>query len=217
MAAISYSRRMLIQRIQRHMANGFPNNAFVPREAEIRLYLDEAIAFNIVGTVWAGAKITGVMEVPEGFLVTSILTDIAQNENTGYWFATLPNPPLSLPLGFSITDCYFAMNFQRSQTIIPLTSKRVSYRDNMPMPTGTFYWVEGNKIYLWATENQMLYGYDVFVTMPMSRTDDINAVMPLPDDVIENVFNNVVEKCKDRMGIPKDIVHDDLPSGNKSS
>ena len=41
--------------------------------------------------------------------------------------------------------------------------------------------------------------------------------MTLPDDQLEAIFNNVVAKLKDRMQLPKDIIKDDLPAGNKGS
>jgi hypothetical protein len=46
---------------------------------------------------------------------------------------------------------------------------------------------------------------------------DVEDVLNLPDDAIEPIFNNVVMKLKDRMQIPKDIVLDDIPAGNKNS
>jgi hypothetical protein len=41
--------------------------------------------------------------------------------------------------------------------------------------------------------------------------------MNLPDDASEAIFLKVIAKLKDRLGIPQDIIQDDLPAGRKDS
>lgn len=216
--AIIYSKKQLIERVQRHMNNGFPDTDFKMSANELLLYIDSALAFSIVGKAYEGAKVEGVLVAPEAFYLTSLLPTLTQDQTTGYWTTTLPQPPLSLPLGYSINRMYFASTADGvSQSINPISAKRVSYRMNMPLPSGVRYWVEGNKVFLQASEGQPLLGQNVYVTMLSSRTNDVNDVMNVADDVLEQIFGAVVAKCKDRMGIPVDIVKDNLPAGNKTS
>ena len=216
--AIIYSKKQLIQRIQRHMNNGFPDTDFKTSANEILLYIDSALAFSIVGKAYEGAKVEGALVAPEAFYLTSSLPALVQDQNTGYWTTTLPQPPLTLPLGYSINRMYFASTTDGvSQSIMPIKAKRVSYRMNMPLPSGVRYWVEGSKVFLQANEGQSLLGQTVYATMLSSRTNDVNDTMNVADDVLEAIFNTVVGKIKDRMAIPTDIVKDNLPAGNKSS
>lgn len=218
MSYIPYTKRQLVQRIQIHMANDFPSADSSLLDEEVLLYIDQAVAFTLVGQVYQGAKLEGNLVMPEAYISTYNLTNIQQDSNTGYWYVTLPQPPVSLPLGYSITDAYFAKTaYGKGQSILPIRNKRVAYRDLMPMPTGTRYWVEGETMWLAASNNQPLFGQNLYVKMAKTRTVDLDESLLLPDDAIELIFNNVVMKCKDRLGIPQDVVQDDLPAGNKAS
>lgn len=217
-SVIPYTKKMLIERLRRHVANGFPNASFTASEKEVLLYIDQAIAPAMVGQVFNLAKVEGNLVMPEAFLTTYSFNSIAQNTNTNEWYVTLPQPPVSLPLGYSITRVYFAdaMNGV-SQEVLMIKAKRRGYRNNMPRPSGAECWVTGSTLWVTANDGSPLYGLTLFVEMAKSRTDDINEVMNLPDDIIETVFTNVVTKIVQRGQLPKDIVADDLPSGNKSS
>lgn len=216
--AIVYSKLQLIQRIKQHIANGFPSYSFSATNNEVLLYIDTAIAFTIVGQCYAGAKLSGSLEMPEGWLITYQLAPLVQDRVSKFWYSSLPQPPLSLPLGYSITDVRFGdLVLGKSKTVMPIKTKRVAYRENMPIPFGVRYWVEGSKIWLAASNGQSLLNQNVYVQMPATRTTDINAPMNMLDDAIELIFKNVTDKLIQRMQIPKDIIQDNLPAGNKSS
>lgn len=216
--AISYTKKMLIQRLRQHIAKTFPNSSFPISETETLLYIDQALAVAIVGKAYEGAKIEGALVVPDAFYLTSQLPALAQDSVTGYWYTTLPQPPISLPLGYSISRMYFADSvYGVSQSINPIEAKRVSYRMNMPLPTGTRYWVEGSKVFVAASDGQSLLNQNVYATIASTRTEDVDDVMNVPDDAIEIIFNNVTAKLMQRMGMPQDIISDNLPAGNKGS
>lgn len=216
--AIPYTRRQLIQRIRQHIANGWPNHSFSASENEVQLYIDQAIAFAIVGKAYEGAKIEGALVIPEAFLITYNVGNLSLDSITMEWYATLPQPPLSLPLGYSINRVYFgSIANSISQEAYPIKAKRTSYRNDLPKPDGIYYRVENNVIKLQASNYQPLQGTDLYVQMPSARTSDVNEAMNIPDDALEIIFNNVIAKLKDRFMIPKDIVEDNLPSGNKAS
>lgn len=212
--AISYTKQMFIQRIIQHIANGFPNDNFSTSDNEVLLYIDQALAFNLVGRVWADAKIEGNIAVPEAYLTTYLLPILQQDNITKEWFTTLPQPPVNLPLGYSIDRGYFANTVNGvGKEIYFIKAKRVGYRTNMPLPFGVRAWIEGSTIRLMVSDGSPLLNQNLYVRMASTRTSNITDIMNLPDDAIEGIFTNVVAKLMQRMQIPKDVIKDDLSVG----
>jgi hypothetical protein len=121
----------------------------------------------------------------------------------------LPQTPVSLSLGYSITNAYFADPANgKSQPIWLIKNKRASFRDYMPKPNGCSARVMGDVIFIKAKDGTPLSNLDVYVEMVSTRTNDINETMDLPDDAMEMVFQSVVAKCIQRMGLTKDILKD---------
>lgn len=211
---IPYTKKLLIQRLRQHLVNDFPSSDFNISENEVLLYIDQALAYTLVGQVYAGAKVEGNFAMPESWLTTYLLPALSKDTVTGYWTGTLPQPPVSLPLGYSITRGYFASSSQGVGTdVIWIKSKRVSRRKNMPMQFGVRAWIEGSTIYLEASNGTSLYGVNFYVTMAKTRTDSITETLNLPDDAIDAIFMNVIGKLKDRLMLPKDVIQDDISTG----
>lgn len=219
MAALPYTKKLFIQRIRKHVSNDrLTGDDFNISDKEILLYIDQAAASRIVGQTYMNAKIDGALAVPEAYLITYQLTNLSQDDASGYWYTTLPQPPLSLPLGYSVNQVYTKdLSTGVSQPFFMIKAKRVPRRMNMPMPDGIRCWVENNTLWLVANNGQSLLGLPIYIQMPSARTTDINAVMNMPEDDIEFVFMDVIGKIKDRYGIPQDTIKDDLGQGNKSS
>lgn len=218
MSTIPYTKLQFIQRVQTHMMNDFPDSDSRLTNNQVLLYIDQALAVSMVGQVFGLAKVEGNLCMPEAYITTYSFTVLQQDSNTGYWYVTLPQPPVSLPLGYSITDAYFAQTaYGQSDPIFPIKSKRVAYRRFMQMPIGTRYWVEGDKMWLAASNNQPLLNQNLYVKLAKTRTDSLTETMNLPDDIIENIWNNVITKCKDRLTLPQDVIQDNLPAGRKDS
>ena len=113
---------------------------------------------------------------------------------------------------------YYSIDGFETDDAVPVSAKRSSYRNLMPQFPGISYRVNnGQEIRLKAYQNATLYNNTIFVEMPISRTDDKNATMNLPDNIISLVFERVVQKCLQRYNIPQDIIDDNLPAGNKTS
>jgi hypothetical protein len=220
MATPPYIWKQLIQRIRKHMNNGFPNDSYATSDNEILLYINQANAFGLVGQVWMGAKLTGIMEVPDGYMATVLLPALAEDLVTGDWITTLPQPPIGLPLGYSINRIYSAgPGNQGNQDFFMIKANRVGRRANMPMPGGIRAWVDYTNATILrcrASDNQPLLGKPVYVQMPITRTTDITLPMNLPDDAIEGIFNSVVMQLTKRYQEPKDVINDDLPAGNNT-
>ncbi len=218
MALITYNKKMLVERVQLHMVNNFPSSDSRLTDGQVVLYIDQASAYTVVGQVYNSSKVEGNLVTPEGWLTTYNITNIQQDSNTGDWYVTLPQPPVSLPLGYSITNAYFAKTaYGKSQSIFLIRAKRVPYRNFMPKPKGVSGWVEGETMWLSANNGQSLLNQNLYVQMIKTRTESLDEPLLMTDDAIELIFNNVIMKCKDRLGIPQDIVQDNLPAGNKSS
>lgn len=216
-SVVSYTKKSLIERIKRHMNDGFTEASFGASDREIMLYIDEAVAFSLVGQAYEGAKVEGNLVVPEAYYTTYSLT-LLQDTVTSEWYTTLPQPPVSLPLGYSINRVYFASTMNGvSQEVLPISAKRTGYRNNMPRPSGAEYKVENSKIMVTANDGSPLAGLNLYVQMAKTRTDDINELMAVPDDAIEGIFNKVIAKMTNRIQLPKDIINDNLPAGNKTS
>ncbi len=216
--ALGYTWRQLIQRLQRHINDGFPEADFSISDNEMLLYVNEALAYALVGTVYQNAKIEGSLVTPDGFLTTYALPALTKDNITKEWHTTLPQTPLSLPLGHSITQAYFAdvVNGKGTQLNF-IKAKRVAYRKNMPLQFGVRAWVEGSKIIMEASDGSPLLGQTLYVTMIGTRTDDLDAVLNVPDDIIQAVFTAVTARLTQRMQLPKDIIKDDIPAGSKTS
>lgn len=215
---IAYTKQQLIERIKRHIADDFPNAEFSTTDNEVLLYIDQAAAATLIGQAYNNAKIEGNIAVGEAWLTTYALPALAQDSISGYWFTTLPQPPVNLPLGYSVSRVFFGQaGLGQSAEVLPIKAKRVGYRINMPMPTGARYWVEGSKIWVAANDGTSLYGIQLYTTMANTRTESLSETMNLPDDAIEMIFTNVVNKLIQRTQLPKDIIQDDISAGNKSS
>lgn len=217
MSLIVYTKKQLVERLRRHISDGLADDDISVSDNELLLYIDSALAFRMVGQVYENAKIDGNLAMPEAYLTTYKITGIAKDSVTGYWSVILPQPPVSLPLGYSINRIYFADPVNGvSQDVFMIKAKRVGYRLNMPLPTGVRGWVENTTLWLAANNNQSLRDLNVYVQMAKSRTDSINETMALPDDAIQNIFDLADSELQKRYGKIRDEVKDYQPAANNN-
>lgn len=218
MSVVVYTKRQLVQRVIKHINDGWYGNDWKVTDNEVLLYLDSAIPFIMKGEMFEGAKVTGLFEVPDAYLVTYLITPLTKNTPTNEWVGTLPQTPVALPTGYNITDAYIsATGYGRGQSIFITSTKRVPYRNNLPKPSGLFARIEFNKIYLQSSNGMSLNGQNLYVQMPISRTSDLDEPMSIPDDAIQGLFEYAVKQIVSRYAVPKDIIQDNLPAGNKTS
>lgn len=212
---IPYTKKLFVQRLRQDIANDFPDDEFSFSEKEALLHIDQALAFNAVGQVYQGAKVLGTLEVPEGYMTRYALATLVQDGITGEWYATLPQPPVSLPLGYSISRVYFANAANGiSQEIMMIKTKRAGYRNNLPRPAGAEAVVRGNIIYITANDGSPLFDMPVYVEMLNTRTSSMTETLNLPDDAIEGIYNLAYQKLTQRYKMPKDVIEDNIGGGN---
>lgn len=216
--ATPYTKRALVERVVRHLNDGFQGADWTVSNSEVLLYLDSSIPFVMKGMIWENAKVSNVIDVPEGFLVSYTFTVTRKNAATNEWYVTLPQTPLALPNGYQITDAYITSpGLGKGQPINFVSAKRVGYRQNLPQAPVVYGRIEGVTAYFQAYNGVSLLNQTLVIQMPISRTEDLDAPMYLPDDAIQGMFEYAVKKITERYAIPKDIISDGLPAGNKSS
>ncbi len=211
MAAIAYTKRQLVERLRRHLANGWPTSEFSITDNEVLLYIDAAVASTLVASMMGINKVTREMATPDAYIVTTQLDALTKNEITGEWYTNLPQTPLSLSIGYSITNAYFGdPALGQSETIWLIKTKRAAYRNYMPRPAGVSAIVKGNTISVKSSDGSPLINLDLYVDMVTTRTTDIDEPMNVPDDALELIFDKALAKCMQRMNIPFDVVKDDV-------
>lgn len=216
--ALGWTWQQLIERVERHINNDFPSSEVSLSNNEALLYINEAMSFILVGQVWQGAKVTGIMEVPEAYEVTYQLAALSQDNVTRRWYSAMPQPPLSLPLGYSVNSVYFANSSDgKGLDCLPIKAKRLGYRNFLPKPLCVFYSVENGRIWLEASDGSSLLNQDCYIQMPATRATALTDAINLPDDATKSIFDLVIARLKDRLQLPQDIIQDDLPQGNKGS
>jgi len=216
MSTIVYTKGQLIERIRKHISDGFANDDLAVSDNELLLYIDAALAFGMIGQVYQNAKIDGNLAMPEAYLTTYLLSNITQDVPTGRWFVTLPQPPVSLPLGYSITRVYTAQNGVMSDDFFLIKNKRLGYRRYLPAPEGIRCYPEGSILWLEATNNLPLLNLPIYVQMAKSRTDSLSESMNLPDDGIQAIFDKVIQELDNRYQQPRDDIKDYETAGNSN-
>lgn len=219
MSQVGYTKRVFVQRIRKHVSDSRnTSDQFSASDNEILLLIDQAAATRIVGQAYAGAKVEGALYIAEAYLVTYSLPALTQDSLSGFWSTTLPQPPMSLPIGYSVNRVYFkASGYGESADAYAIKAKRVGRRKLMPMQPGVRYWIEGNTLWLATHDGGTLLNQQCYVQMPSARTSNMDAVMNMPEDDIEFVFDDVIKHLMQRYQVPQDIVLDNLPAGNKAS
>lgn len=216
--ALDYTWLQFIIRLEKHINNDYPGTDFSVKRNELLLYVNEAMSYGLVGQVWNNSKNMGQMEVPDGYIVQFQLAATTQDTVSGYWTTTLPQPPLSLPLGYSINRIYPASaGYGQGNDVILIKAKRIGRRKDMPMQFGIRGWITDDKLWLAASDGSSLLNQVFYAEMPSTRAVSINDSINVPDDAQKMIFDLVIARLKDRLGLPQDIIQDDLPAGRKDS
>ena len=201
------------ERIQRRIFNGWPSIAANITANETYLYLYEAIAAVITQKSEKGLAIEGIRAIPEGFITTYTFTTLARDTTTGYYTVSLPQPPVGLPLGYSIVSPYFAQSGITSYPLIAVHPFQRGYYGKLPTPNyGAYYFVENSVMYIDMVGNDPVSAGTLYVPMqsPRSATGQDTDVINMPDEAMSMVFDMVVKKLTDRLDVPADNVNDGI-------
>lgn len=220
MAMPPYTRRTLIARLKKQIANGFPNDDFPITDKEMNLYIDQVLAAAIPGQVYGQAKVTGMLEASDGFYMTfTFASGPSYDDNRNDWWLTLPETPLSLPLGINVRRVYAASSLFGGETesFRLITGQRKAYRGQLPRPDGVEASFENAIMRMKMSDGGSLLGVPIYVEMISVRATDLDTVLNIPTDIIDVVWDKVFANMFKRYMTPQDIIADNLPAGNKSS
>ena len=188
---------ILFERIKRRLANNYGSIFDNISNNEISLYLYEALAVAITQQSNAGLGIDGIRAIPEGFLTTYSFSSFNKDYDRGIWTISLPQPPVNLPLGYSIVSPYFSKNGSTSIPLIAINPYQRGYASKLGKPNyGVYYWVENNIMFLDGDGRDITQLGKLYVPMqsPRSETGDDNDTISLPDDQMSFVFDLVINK-----------------------
>lgn len=204
---------VFVERVKRFLSNGWPDIANNYTSNEIMLYIYESLGKAITNTSEGSYQMDGIHTAPEGFITTFSFpaSGFVQDTDTGYFKITLPAPPVNLPLGYSIKTPVFVGNGSESYPLIWVEAYNRATSMKMPTPNfGIFCWPE-NKILFLNTQGQNIKNSGLTLNVPMlsarSATGDNTDTINAPDDAIEFVFMDVIDKITGRVDRPKTLTN----------
>lgn len=199
------------ERIKRRLYNGWPSIAENTTPNEIYLYLYEAIATVITQKSERGLAVEGIRAIPEGFITTYSFTNFTKDQIRGYYTVTLQQPPVGLPLGYSIISPYFATVGQVSYPLIAIHPFQRGYYDKLPSPNfGVYYFVENSTFFMdFKGQDTSIVG-TLYIPMlsPRGATGQDTDVINIPDEAMSMVFDMVVQKLTQRLEVISDTIND---------
>ena len=173
------TKKQIIEQILRSYHNGMPFKDSSLTEAEVNMYINQAIGFLALKNYTDAIKIDGVENIGDAFYSTFTLPAIAKNNDTGLYFALLPQVPASLSRGYGISSLLFPVSTGLAKAPIAVSPREVDFMDLLPLPPSKiFYWAEGNM--LWMKSYINLVGKTPKVRMISTANNDLTAELTLP-------------------------------------
>jgi len=200
----------MIDRVRRTYYNDYPDDASVLSDNELLLHINDAVA--VVATKQANESyaITGVVNVPEGYLTTYKITSFTKDADTGYYTSTLPHPPFGLPQNSGVSSVFFAGSKGPSKPILYISANEVDYFRSMPYPPqAAYYWIEGTTLYMWV-KTDLPSTSKVYIRMATHVTSSLDASINVPPDAISMVYDLVMQKLMARKNIVSDKITDGI-------
>lgn len=212
-----------VEQIKKFVSNGWPDIADNYTDNEILMYVYQMLAAEIVVASTNNMKYTGFFSTPEGFI-----TDYdfpvnlwSKDPNTGYYFVQLPEPPVNLPIGYSIQSPVFVGFGSESYPLIWVQTFQRGYGTKGPLPNfGIYCFVKNNTLFL-DTQSKSLFGSGLTLRVPMLSSRSVTGndadLINASDDQLAAVFEMVTDKLTGRLSRPQTLTNDGntLPVGAK--
>ena len=206
------TKKILVERVIRHLSNGFASDDLTLTNNEVWLYCLDAIAKVSTQRAREGWAMEQVWEIPEGLSTRLKFTSFLRDNELAEYSITLPQLPIGLPLGVSILDVYLAGKRGRSKSFYPIKANRAAYfQETVKGKTDAYYYLLGTKLSLVGIE--MLGITDSLYVVMQSVKDETtgdNTPLNMPDDMINDVFLLVVNLVRTRYNLPQDNNNDGL-------
>lgn len=204
------TRKIIIEQIRRQYYGGVPSDDANLSENEVNAYLSQAIAYMAKVNYTDAIKLDGVENVSDAFYSTFKGLPILKDDDTQFYYATLPHPPLGLSRGYGISTVTFPVGpTGLAKAPLPISPRELEYLSEIKTPPSrVFYWAEGNL--LWFKSYVNLVGKFAIVRMVSAENSDLNSVLNVPEEYIADIINYVINQLKFRKSIPEDITNDGI-------
>jgi hypothetical protein len=200
--------QQMIDRTRRTYYNNYPSDESVITDNEILLFINDAVASIISKQTNEHYSITGIMQVPDGYISTIQITSLTKDSDTGYYKASIPHPPMGLPGDSGIQSCFFVGTKGPSKPVIHVSANEVDFFRFMPMPPqAAFYWIEGTTLYLYV-KTTLPTSVKLNLRMATMVTSNLNVPINVPPDAIDTLYTMVLAKLIQRKNIISDEVSD---------
>lgn len=180
------TRQNIIDEIRQIIYNGPPNDDAVITPEMVNLHLNEAIAMSVKKTFADSYQIDAVGNIPDGFYITYGGLKPLQDPVTKYYTLTLPQVPLSLPRGQSISNAVFYSLSNIKKEGSRISPREIALMFEVPLDTDEiYYWVEQKTMYIWSAKD--ISSFTAFVRMAYSQNSDMSSEINCPDDMLANI------------------------------
>jgi hypothetical protein len=204
------TRRVLIEQIRRLYYGGVPGDDANLTENEVNQYISQAIAYVAKINYTDSIKLDGVETVSDAFYATFKNLSLTLDSDTGYWYATLPHPPLGLSRGYGISSVTFPVSTGLAKAPVPISPREIDLIDNMKKPPSKiFYWAEGGRLYF-KSPYYNLNTRTPIVRMVSAESTDLTAEVNVPGEHISEMINWILTQLRVRKGMPEDTTNDGL-------
>ena len=201
------TRRALIEQIRRMYYGGMPTDDANLTEKEVNQYISQAIAYMAKVNYTDSIKIDGIETVSDAFYTTFKNLAVAKDNDTGYYYATLPQPPVGLSRGYGIASVTFPVSTGLAKAPTAVSPREVDYIEQIKLPPSKiFYWAEGGK--LWMRSYTNLVGKFAIVRMISSENSDLTSELNVPAEYVSDIINWIIDQLKFRKQIPEDSTND---------
>jgi len=202
----------MIDRVRRQYYNDYPNDSSVLTDNELLLHINDAVAQVAVKQSNDAYAITGLISTPEAYITTYKLTTFKKDADTGYYYSTLPHPPMGLPENSGVNSVFFSGTKGQSKAILYVSPNEIDYFKSVPyLPTAAYYWIEGSTLYLWV-QTDLPSATKINVRMATHITTSTSIPINVPPDAIGMVFDIVMQ----RLLVRKNIKSDNITDGNEN-
>jgi hypothetical protein len=206
------TRKVLIEQIRRLYYGGVPSDDANLSEKEVNLYINQALAYMAKVNYTDAIKLDGIETVSDAFYSTFKNLALALDTDTGYYYLTLPHPPLGLSRGYGISSVTFHVSTGLAKAPIPISPRELDLMDNMKRPPSKiFYWAEGSKLWF-KSPYYNLTGKNAIVRMVSAENTDLSAELNVPAEYISDIINWIMNQLKIRKQMPEDTTNDGIDS-----
>ena len=204
------TRRVLIEQIRRIYYGGVPSDDASLSEKEVNLYINQAIAYMAKVNYTDSIKLDGIETVSDAFYTTFKNLTLSKDTDTGYWYASLPHPPVGLSRGYGISSVTFAVSTGLAKAPVPVSPRELDFIDNMKKPPSKiFYWAEGVRLYF----KSPYYNLDnklPIVRMVTVESSDLDSQLTIPAEYVSEMISWIMNQLNNRKSIQEDTTNDGL-------